>query len=255
MKKIIIWILVVIMCSSCSTERKFFHSDGPSEDMAKITVSVDPADYKIYLRQVCTSDNEAKEIYFDCPGNASQTDRKLELEYLFISNKDDRVIYITNFPDKNELIYNTPGFQFNGKIPVNPWYFGEIFIGRINKTKDSIIFIHNRRITRVISYHVLQGGNIQFSSITEKRRDVERKTYYMKSLAPPPSFKPQEDFEWMFNQYAAAGAVQTVAVPVNNNSIVIVEGKGVYFEFTRPWNNREEKGVRYKYKRLVTRIF
>ena len=155
---------LLLLTGSCSTERQFRFSDGPA--MPGVTERVSSTDYTLYLRQVCVSDDKAKETYLDCPPDSKRSGlKKLEIEYLFVSNTGDRVIYITNFPDKYEYIYNSPGYIFKDKVNVNTWYFSKIYIGTIDKRTGTITFRKNDKKSRIIQYDKPTPDMIRFVSI------------------------------------------------------------------------------------------
>jgi len=246
---------VLLMLISCSTVREFKYSDGPDAGDKTIVEKLDPNDYTIYLRQVCTSDDKAKNIYLDCPlAQGHDNLKKLEIEYLFISKKDDRVFYITNFPDKYEYIYNTPGFSFSDKVNVNVWYLSKLFVGTIERAKGTITFKRNEKKSMIIEFDMPSQNQVRFSSLDEKKQDHSR-IRKMTALNPSPSFFAYPDFQFMFTKYKSPPLEQENAVPVTDNAIIFVKGKGVYFGLAQKWDNKDKRWIKYKYGRLATRNF
>src|SRR6478735_5779062 len=95
------YFILIFILNACRVAREFKFIEPPSKtDPLSQVEKIDPNDYQVFLREVCTSDNKAKTTYQECPrGSAFEQFRKIELEYLFISRKSDTIIYITNFPD------------------------------------------------------------------------------------------------------------------------------------------------------------
>lgn len=256
MKLIALFCYFMIILNSCSVEREFKFIDPPSNANPLSQIEeIDPNDYQVFLREVCTSDNKAKTTYQECPrGAAIEQFNKIELEYLFVSRKSDTIIYITNFPDKDEYIYNTAGYQFKDKVFVNVWYLSKIYFGKIDRCSGTITFQKNSKKSIVIGYDQTMSDRIKFQFIydIEKKDTVRRE---MSALLPMPGFYEYPAFEWMFAQYDVNGKPVHTAVGIANNSLLIIHRSKICFELTDKWGDHKEKWIRYKYNRLATRIF
>lgn len=249
MKIYSIALLIVFVLPGCS-ERVFTWTHQAPGSGADI-IRVHPNEYTLYLRQVCVS--KGNSTYFNCPDNSTDsTVKKIEIEYLFLSKDSKRVIYITNFPDKYEKFYSRRGFvNTSNIINVNAWYLSKIFIGEINTTQKTIQFRKEGIEQLLVHYTELPDDGISFTTVVENGKEQKLREIGP-ALSPVPTFFKKDSFRWMLDHYWKDAAT---GVPITNNEMIISRRNGIYFHLDTTWEDRKQRWIKYRYKRLSTKNY
>lgn len=190
-------IFLLIMIASFGCTKKYFSPFNENCFTARCkggppivlydTINLDNS-YKVYKRQVCEVQTSTGLLRNNCEDlNGDGDMEKREIEYLFISNTQKRVIYITTIPSYNaDLIYNTPLYEDNDLI--NIWDFNIFHFGQLKD--NNIEFINMDGSSKYYwSYEIDKSGNFKLTEVTTESGD---KMNIMVSLSFPVKFNLKE---------------------------------------------------------------
>jgi hypothetical protein len=139
MKKIIILLLAVILFFSCA--RKFDISTafrkGTPEGMGKLVLD---SSYHLYIREVFldTSDVGDKSVLVN-NNDLGLKNKLIEIEYLLLSEKQNRVVYIATIPDKYQAYYTKKARYLNREY-LNAYDFSTFRFGKKAAAEKMIVY-------------------------------------------------------------------------------------------------------------------
>lgn len=243
-------ILISLILFGCHPQRIFyFQSQNFSVPESSKPVEISSESYTLYTRQLCFSQQEG---YQNCPPEIPDNSHKVEIDYLFISKTDDKVIYITNFPDKFEHIYQKEGFADADNYSVNSWYFSKIFIGTLNRQTNNIKFIYGKPPKGLeIHAEFATNGTITFTSLSEISKKPPVLRDIQQAIIPLPTFFEKKSFSLVFNQFLKKQETEVRNISILNHTLYF-HHRGLFFQLSEPWKKNKSSWVKYKSNRVIT---
>ncbi len=151
MRKYILIVTMVILCSSCNRVYYWF---SPSRSFSERfqTIPFDDS-YTLYIRTICRMSDPHKNFELcNCQDPAFQNIKKgkTEIEYLFLSKKWSRAVYITTIPDKKVHHYNNDTHTNDDSVVFSD--LNRIHIGNYNVQNNRLEFQEISNLTTIFWY-------------------------------------------------------------------------------------------------------
>lgn len=249
--KLILCLIVSFFVTQVSGQRVFYFQPDNYARGALDSISVTPAEYDIYVRQICIS--RIRQNFVTCPpGVIPDSVNRVEVEYLLKSKTTNRVIYITNYPDQFEEVIAEQIFDIdNGTVNLNPWFFSKFFIGTYDDNLGQILFPKSDSETLTISYSS-ERNRIYWDTLQLPGRTAP--TDLNRAFSPRVAFQKYERFKWLFKDAKATSQ----GIPLLRDYLYISTTeplKGVFFRLSRQWDDRVCCYIFFGFGRLVTKVF
>jgi hypothetical protein len=142
--KNIVYILLILMAFSCS--RKFSITNIFSKGIpANMQQWVLDSSYNLYIREVFLDTSEAGDKKVLTVASAGNKEKKIiEIEYLLLSEKSDRAVYIATVPDKYQNYYAKKA-QYLKREYLNAYDFSTFRFGTVNSKAGQIIYNNKQK--------------------------------------------------------------------------------------------------------------
>ena len=230
----------LILLMGCS--RKFYYATDDEVDKFGAAVTYDMDDsYQLYTRQVVTVMNKDS-VRVPVNGRLDENSKLLEVEYMFVSARDKKVLVINNIANRSEKYYNSPD-KINDlgitadTLKADIWYFAQFRFGVIDPTGEFFFHKTSRdgldhywNITRFsdsillnsISVSDNYGRDVRYIdsafslSVVFVKSDPWKLIFKKNSEKPIISFNKKKTIP----EYELAG--QTIQYHINNGSPVVV---------------------------------
>ncbi|WP_316844897.1 hypothetical protein [Pedobacter psychrodurus] len=255
MKKLII-ILIALGLSACNIHEMstkirnkslvYYKEQDFATDKAanKIDSIVIDETYTLYIRAICREKPEdgfyakkspnkpASVVKCDCEDQSiTYKKERQEIQYLLISEKNDRVIYITTIPPRvyaGMLTYQNNLFNIPNFVNIN--YFNTFFFGSLGN--GELLFqtknrkearSNNQNINFKWAYHLSDKGNyLEIDRLIEQKKNYEKHLNPNEILQPAIRFYKKENYRIGLCDDEDATQLTTA----NNNYL---ENKTIYF--------------------------
>ncbi len=196
MKKIITLLFAVLLCFSCT--RKFTVSaafrKGIASGMQQLVLD---SSYHLYIREVFldTSDAGDKMVLAD-NDNLSTGNKLIEVEYLLLSEQQNRVLYISTIPDKYQSYYAKKS-RYLKREYLNAYDFSTFRFGK-KAEANALIFENAARYT-TWNYRVERDSILHVQQVVERSNRNTANTYPVdEALSRPAVFIRTDSFRIAF---------------------------------------------------------
>jgi hypothetical protein len=210
----------------------------------KIDSMVIDKTYTLYMREICREKPEdgfyhknnpnkpASVVKCDCEDQSITYEKeRQEIQYLLISERHDRVIYITTIPPRvksDTLTYQNHLFDIPNFVNIN--YFNTFFFGSLGKGELLFKTINpkevrnnNQNINFKWEYHISNEGKyLEIDKIIEQKKSWQKHLNPDEILQPAIRFYKKENYRIGLCNVESARQLTTA----NNNYL---ENKTIYF--------------------------
>ena len=236
MKRYILILLSISLCG-CHIYYSFTSKLGGNKSgIAETSIPLDST-YRFYVRQLYKSEKSGeRRLKTNFTKGAAENDTLIEVEFLFISEPHQNIIYISNVPDKYQRYYedNYLGDQF-----ANVYDFRVFLFGRMNSKMQFKFLSKDKRYddTWDIEY------SHDHSAVTLVNLPVKE------ALEEPVRFKYVPDYKIVFRDYKN---FKDTAYLAGDKIFFNSSGKKyeLYFHFDRLLNG-SSNNVYFKDRRII----
>lgn len=204
MKKILSLVVLCVLLNSCHIRRFYSKIEGKPNmtDYKLDTVSLDDS-YQLYVRQIGKSKSDLAVSRKNMEEISGSDKERVELQYLLLSPKNKRVIYLTTIPplhtgdDDHRWIYDEP--LFDNTNYVNIWVLNLFFVGAYDAAKQTFNFTKKDHPTVDSWTYELNGDGSTLTVVNMTDRDRSQLQHTTQAdprsvLALPIKFYRQKDF-------------------------------------------------------------
>jgi hypothetical protein len=250
MKNFSLIIILLFVLQSC---HKYVYLTASKESSlpAATALKIDST-FQYYIRKVYKTDSSGfNKIAANTPGEPGK--KLIEVEYLFYSPKQGKLIYFSTIPDKYQNYYDA---HFLGDTIVNVYDIRTLYFGTLKNNKsalksyeetvhsDEAVFEFKNDITKDVWAFQNNNNHINLVSITELKGDRFIDYIPLKyALERRVQFTKMPHYEIVYHNYRDAGSGSQNDFPrlINNTLYIITENPSakkkkyrVYFQFNKP---------------------
>jgi len=222
-------------------KEKDFAADKAANKLDSIVVD---ETYTLYMREICREKPEKGFYYKNSPNNPASVVKcdcedqsvtykkeRQEIQYLLISEKQNRVIYITTIPPRvkwDMLTYQNNLFDIKNFVNIN--YFNTFFFGSLGKgellfqtLKRKEVRSNDQNVNFKWAYHLSSGGKY-----LEIDRLIEQKNGWQKHLNPNEILQPAIRF-YKKENYRIGLCSDEKATKLDSTNNNYLENKTIFF--------------------------
>ncbi|MBC7849063.1 MAG: hypothetical protein H7Y31_04975 [Chitinophagaceae bacterium] len=198
--------LIIVALLSCNTKFKYVTDEKVKTFGASVAYDLDSS-YQLYTRQVVTVKN-SDSIRVPMNGSLSENNKLLEIEYLFVSERDKKVLVINNVANRWEKYYNSPDKISDlgisaPMIKADIWYFAQFRFGEMDQQGD-LLFRNVSRDGRDHYWNISKfSDSIKLNSISVADSYGKNLRYIDSAFSLNVVFVKSEAWQVIFKQNAA----------------------------------------------------
>jgi len=198
MKKMIVLLLAVLLFFSCA--RKFDISaafrKGIPANMQQLVLD---SSYHLYIREVFLDTSDAGDKMVLANNNDLSPGNKLiEIEYLLLSEQDNRAVYISTIPDKYQSYYNKKSHYLKREY-LNAYDFSTFRFGRKATAEKAIVFKDKKGDgSNTWNYRIENDSILHVYEVEESINDSRRIYSTDEALSRKASFVRTDSFRIAF---------------------------------------------------------
>jgi hypothetical protein len=193
---IIVWLLLIFSCSRKYSITNVFRKGIPA-DMQQWVLD---SSYQLYIREVLLDTTNPGDKVVKLDKNTSAVKSKLiEIEYLLLSDKNNRVVYISTIPDKY-LNYYQKKSKYLKREYLNAYDFSTFRFGKKALGADEIIFYKaNTKHHDTWKYRMDNDSMLRIYEVIEQVNDDATNVYLVdSSLSYPAIFVKLDNYKIAF---------------------------------------------------------
>jgi hypothetical protein len=266
MKKIILLLLAILFFFSCA--RKFDISSAFKKGMpAGMQQLVLDSSYHLYIREVFLDTSDAADKMVLANNNdLSPSNKLIEIEYLLLSEQQQRVVYISTIPDKYQSYYAKKS-RYLKREYLNAYDFSTFRFGKTTAGGQAIVFDDkNDRESDTWNYKIENDSILHVYEVVESSRGNRANCYSAdEAFSRKASFVRMDSFRIAFRNMAKEKKVEIKKgrPPLKrfciNNTIYFKKEGGkysIYFRFDKTLPPRyKDSAISFGNTRLVNAPF
>lgn len=259
---IIVWVILIFSCSRKYSITNVFRKGIPA-DMQQWVLD---SSYQLYIREVLLDTTNPGDKVVKLDKNTSAVKSKLiEIEYLLLSDKNNRVVYISTIPDKY-LNYYQKKIKYLKREYLNAYDFSTFRFGKKAENADEIIFYKaNTKHYDTWKYRMDNDSMLRIYEVIEQVNDDVNVYLVDNSLSYPAIFTKLDNYKIAFRNMdkekkseRKSGRPPLIRFSINN--IIYYRSNGdrctIYFRFNKTLPpGYKDSAISFGHSRLVNTPF